>query len=107
MTRNARHTPDQLQASIALVKATLDRIALDLKECANDIAERGLFVDATVLDSHRKPVQTRRPSIYLRAQRELMKSQKSLTAYLRTLEQELEAATATQQQCTVNEWAQL
>lgn len=104
MTRNARNTPDKLQASIALVQDTLDRIARYLTQCGEDIAKRGLFVDATVLDSHRKPKETRKANEYLRAQRELLKSQKVLNAYLQKLHDQLEAATATTKS---DDWSEL
>ena len=104
MTRNNRQTPENLQASITLINATLERIATDLKECAEDIAKHGLLVQTTVYDSHRKAQHVRRTNPYLRAQRELMRSQKSLTAYLRSLEEQLQAATATEHK-EHDEWA--
>lgn len=99
MTRNARNTPEQLRARIQQVSDTLDSIAIYLTACGEAIARDGLFCDTVLLDSHRKPVTTRRPNIHLRAQRELLRSQKALQRYVQMLEQQLETATEPE-----NEW---
>lgn len=103
MTRNTLQTPDQFQARITLAHDALERIAADLTLCGEEIAKHGLFVNATVFDSHRKPHETRKPNPYLRAQRELLRCQKTLQRYLLTLEQQLQTATATEPD---NEWAE-